>query len=198
MAHHDDGGVGHAYGDGEYGLTPAGAGHEHTDANVWIIVKFMLWLAVAAIIIHIGMGFVFALFVAQREEAVAVYPLATGQPRLPAGARLQTIPVNEITVFRRQEEQVLNSYGWIDRAQGRVQIPIDAAMRLVVERGLPVRAAQPEAAPEAAAAGPAAQGAATADPAAQGGAEAPGAPAVQAPGAMPSDASAGRVLERRQ
>ena len=28
----------------EYRVTPPGAGHEHTDANVWLIAKFGLWL----------------------------------------------------------------------------------------------------------------------------------------------------------
>lgn len=179
MAHHHDDGVGYAYGEGEYGLTPKGAGHEHTDANVWVIVKFGLWLAIAAIIVHVGMFFAFALFVEQREEANPQFPLAVGQAqRLPAQPRLQPIPVNEIYQFRLQEERVLQSYGWIDRNGGRVQLPISEAMRLVVER-------------ESAAAPPAA---ASAEPSRAG---AP--PATQdGLGMMPADSSAGRTMERRR
>ncbi len=33
----------------------------------------------------------------------------------------------------------LNSYGWIDRSNGIVRIPIDRAMVLILQRGLPTR-----------------------------------------------------------
>jgi hypothetical protein len=34
---------------------------------------------------------------------------------------------------------MLSSYGWLDRNAGVVRIPIDRAMKMTVERGLPVR-----------------------------------------------------------
>ena len=178
----------------EYLVTPAGSGHEHTDANIGIIVKFGLWLLVSALVVHVGMWLMFLLFVEQREEPAAVqpYPTAVGQERrLPAGARLQPIPVNEMYEFRQQEQQQLEGYGWTDRASGRVRIPISEAMRLTVERGLPARTAAPQPAPET----PAAAAAET--PAAAVSA-APAAPRVQEPGLMPSDSSSGRTMERRR
>jgi hypothetical protein len=33
----------------------------------------------------------------------------------------------------------LNSYGWIDKSAGVIRIPIDRAMDLLAQRGLPVR-----------------------------------------------------------
>jgi hypothetical protein len=54
------------------------------------------------------------------------------QPRLEKNERL------EITDFRLQEERALNSYGWVDEKTGVVHIPIERAMQLVAERGLPV------------------------------------------------------------
>jgi hypothetical protein len=169
----DPGGAGaaaHASADDEYSLTPPGAGYEHTDANVWIIVKFGLWLAISAAVIHVGMWLAFALFVQLREGAQPEFPLALGQERrLPTGARLQPIPVNEILQFRIQEESVLQNYRWIDRDGGRVQIPISEAMRLTVERGLPSRAQ-----------------------------DQPDAPTPATSGLLPSDSSAGRTMERRR
>jgi len=53
------------------------------------------------------------------------------QPRLERNERL------EINDFRLQEEQTLYSYGWVDRQAGLVRIPIDRAMELVAQRGLP-------------------------------------------------------------
>jgi hypothetical protein len=168
MAHQHHDAVGHAAADDEYLVTPPGAGYEHTDASVWIIVKFGLWLAVSAIVIHVGMWFAFGLMVQWREGTVPDYPLAQGQEdRLPAGSRLQPIPVNDAYQFRTQEEGVLRNYRWIDREGGRVQIPIDDAMRLTVERGLPSRVQQPD-------------------------------PAAPPPGQLPADSSSGRTMERRR
>lgn len=41
--------------------------------------------------------------------------------------------------FLLKQEDELNSYGWIDQQAGVAHIPIERAMDLVVERGLPVR-----------------------------------------------------------
>lgn len=53
------------------------------------------------------------------------------QPRLERNER------TEINDFRLKEEQTLNSYGWVDQKTGVVRIPIDRAMELVAQRGLP-------------------------------------------------------------
>jgi hypothetical protein len=156
----------------EYRETPPGAQHEYTDAYVWVIVKFALWLAASAVIIHIGMYFVFGFAVAQREETVREFPLAGQEHRLPAAPRLQQFPAVEFYQFRQQEEQQLRTYGWIDREAGTVRLPIDEAMRLTIERGLPSRAAD---------------------------APAPDTPAPDAAvNMMPADSSSGRTLERRR
>jgi hypothetical protein len=60
---------------------------------------------------------------------IATFP----QPRLESNERL------EINDFRAQEEKTLNSYGWVDQQTGVVRIPIDRAMQLLVQRGLPTR-----------------------------------------------------------
>jgi|SoiMethySBSTD1v2_1073268.scaffolds.fasta_scaffold00101_16 hypothetical protein len=172
---------GHGTADDEYDVTPPGSGHEHTDANVWIIVKFGLWLAISAIVIHIGLGFLFGLFVNRSEEATAQFPLAVGQEqRLPSGARLQQFPVNEYYEFRLHEQAVLDKYGWVNKETGVVRMPISEAMRLAVERGLPARAPQTSSTPE------------------PSGQAQPGAAPQQVPGLMPADSSAGRTMERRR
>jgi len=86
MAH--DPHAAHASADDEY-LNPAsGSGHEHTDANVSMILQFAIWLTASAVIVHILMWFTFAVFVNVREnKGPAEFPLAIEQgPRLPSGA----------------------------------------------------------------------------------------------------------------
>jgi hypothetical protein len=36
-----------------------------------------------------------------------------------------------------EQEAILNSYGWVDKEAGVVRIPIERAIELTLERGLP-------------------------------------------------------------
>ena len=54
---------------------------------------------------------------------------------------LQVSPPLDLEKFRAQEEQELNSYGWINQSSGVVHIPIRTAMDLLLKKGLPVRSA---------------------------------------------------------
>ena len=57
--------------------------------------------------------------------------------------RLQKTPIPDLKAVRAAENQVLDTYGWVDQQKGTVRIPIDQAMDLVVKKGLPVRPATP-------------------------------------------------------
>ena len=59
---------------------------------------------------------------------------------LPPAPRLQVAPVEDLARYRAAQESTLNSYGWVDQKAGMVRIPIDRAMDLLLERGLPARA----------------------------------------------------------
>jgi hypothetical protein len=140
MAHVNHGhGGSHSHGgspDDQYAVTPPGAGYEHTDASVFIVVKFLMWLAAAAAIIHVGLAFLFGLFAAQRvERAEPRFPLAaTEERRLPPEPRLQQFPREDILNYRIGQRDALESYAWTDKQAGTVRIPIQDAMRLVLER----------------------------------------------------------------
>jgi hypothetical protein len=41
--------------------------------------------------------------------------------------------------FTEAQNAKLNSYGWIDKSAGVIRIPIDRAMDLLAQRGLPAR-----------------------------------------------------------
>jgi hypothetical protein len=43
--------------------------------------------------------------------------------------------------YYHSQQNILNTYGWIDRQNGIVRLPIDRAMQLLLQRGLPVRSA---------------------------------------------------------
>lgn len=61
--------------------------------------------------------------------------------------RLETNERMEINEFRLKEEQTLRSYDWVDKDAGTVRIPIDRAMQLIAQRGLPVKQAGDSTAP---------------------------------------------------
>ena len=50
-------------------------------------------------------------------------------------------PDRDLQAVRAQEDRILTTYGWVDKSRGVVRIPIDEAMRLVAEQGLPATAA---------------------------------------------------------
>jgi hypothetical protein len=53
--------------------------------------------------------------------------------------RLQTDDGNQdIADLHLREDLLLDNYSWVDQSQGRVRIPIERAMELIAERGLPV------------------------------------------------------------
>jgi len=167
VQHH--GVAGHSSVDDQYLETPPGSTYEHTDAHVGPMIKFAMWLVISAVIVYVGMAAMYWLLVRESTEPAGAqrYPLAvTG--RLPAEPRLQQFPGNELYEFRMKEDAELHSYGWVDKNAGTVRIPIEDAMRLMLERNAlitrPVDTAKP---PE---------------------------PVDM----FPSDSSSGRVLEKRR
>ena len=66
-------------------------------------------------------------------------PLATTAPQRPPAPRLQEAPFADIEALRAEQQELMTSYGWIDPEAGVVRIPVDEAMRLIAERGLPAR-----------------------------------------------------------
>ena len=62
----------------------------------------------------------------------------TPPPSSPRRPRLQVRPEIDLAAFRAQEAAILTTYAWVDKEHGIVRIPVEDAMRLVAERGLPV------------------------------------------------------------
>ena len=129
-------------------------GYEHQDLQVSGILYFLLTIVVVVMICLFGMRGLFA-FLDHREKALqpAVNPLLTNVPtdtrriadpdeylkKTFPDPRLETDERNQLNKESVREEGVLYSYGWADEKAGTVRIPIERAMDLIVQRGLPVR-----------------------------------------------------------
>jgi hypothetical protein len=135
---HRHGALGYRSPDDQYLETPPGSSYEHTDAHVEPVVRFAIWLVVSAIVVVVGVAAMYWLMIRDAEEPASTqeYPLAVNAPqRLPPKPRLQQFPPNELYEFRMKEEAELHSYGWVVKDAGTVRIPIQDAMRLMLERG---------------------------------------------------------------
>ena len=119
-----------------------GVGHEESDANIRGIFAFAAALVVVAVIVHVAMWLLLRFFDvrADRQDRID-YPLAVEQERrLPPEPPLQTNPREDLQNLRTSENETLASYGWVDRNAGVVRIPIDVAIKLTLQKGLPARA----------------------------------------------------------
>jgi hypothetical protein len=134
------------------GNTNEHGGFEHQDLQVSGILYFLLSLVVSVGICLIVLKGVYV-FLDRHEKASQppVNPLVTNVPEdtrhiapsYPQSAfpnpRLEVDERGQLNGIILKEENTLYSYGWVDEKAGAVRIPIDRAMDLLVQRGLPVR-----------------------------------------------------------
>jgi len=117
--------------------TPAHHGHETRDVNIRVIALFALSLAVLLLGSLALMAWLFDIFdVTPEGHGLRGAPLAALPPHRP-GPHLQTSPTQEMQEMLRAENTRLQSYAWVDRSAGIARIPIDRALELVVQQGLP-------------------------------------------------------------
>lgn len=139
--------------------------HEKSDVSVRALLWFILLFVVFAALTHFALFLLYKGFVRieqRRNTAVmtnmqrpAEMSVPQNQPLLQPFPRKtekgepippnRNTPVTDLAGMRDAEERALHTYGWVDQQKGIVHIPIGEAMRLTLQRGLPVqaRAAQP-------------------------------------------------------
>ncbi len=117
--------------------------HEESDVNVGAILRYGAGLLIAAAVIHLFLWWLLGAYERRNERAqTQVYPLAAGtQDRLPPSPRFQENPQRELQDLRAKQGSLLNGYGWVNKEAGVARIPIEEAMKIVIERGLPAREA---------------------------------------------------------
>ena len=78
---------------------------------------------------------------ARRRATRRQYPLAAGagRPRCRRSRGCRPTRARTCAICARARTTMLNSYGWVDKNAGIVRIPIDEAMKLTLQRGLPSR-----------------------------------------------------------
>ena len=127
------------------------AGFEQEDLSAKPILIFLLALIVGCLLVALILRGMYSYLDAyqNRHEPVQsplVQPTTADTRVVEPGTimkfpepRLEGTETTEINAFRQQEAQTLHSYGWVDQQAGVVRIPIDRAMELLAQRGLPTR-----------------------------------------------------------
>jgi hypothetical protein len=121
----------------------SGAGYETSDANARTLVAWVLGLVVVLTVAVITAWIFFEVLArhAARTDP-KVSPLAVTESKVRPEPRLLEREHDDLTSVRREEDQVLHGYDWVDKAHGVVRIPIDRAMELIAKEGLPSRPAR--------------------------------------------------------
>jgi|SRR5208282_966235 len=138
--------------------------YEPRDIGIAGVLYFLLALAVAGVFVHFVVSGLYS-YLDKHTEAnqTPMSPLITNAPtdtrHLPPeyktdsegtdyekyleknfpAPQLETDERTELNKVRLREENALSSYDYIDKNAGTVRIPIDRAMDLIAQRGLPVR-----------------------------------------------------------
>jgi hypothetical protein len=138
-------------------------GYERSDIGSAGVLYFLLGLFVAGLLIFFLVDGIYS-YLDKRSQAeqAPVNPLVTNAPAdtrhiskdYPQDTfpnpKLEEDERGQLNGIRLKEEQTLSTYDYIDKNAGTVRIPIDRAMDLIAQRGLPVRAQSDGAAASAA------------------------------------------------
>jgi len=108
--------------------------HEREDVNVSSLKRCLLVAIVIIAVIQVGVWWLYQYFRNQDQRRDVRRTLVEVRPPIPPEPRLQVNPQADFQEYLRNQQEKLKSYGWVSRAEGKVRIPIDVAMELVVEK----------------------------------------------------------------
>jgi len=123
----------------EHSQSPISPGHETSDAHV----KGVLMTGIGLLgIMMLGLVLSWAVysFFVQRTSVPGLHAETLTRPdltRLAPGPHLEADPHASLVVFRHAEDSIMAGYAWVNRDSGIVRIPVERAMQLLVEKGLP-------------------------------------------------------------
>lgn len=132
-----------------------GINYESRDLGARGIVVFLIVLAISGVFIELlvwGMLRFYNKMTVENNVPSAGTSKLYGEPyaqpltgppalRFPKPA-LQVDDVADMNKLKAENEEILNSYSWVDKNNGVVRVPIQTAIDQVAQKGLPVRQQQ--------------------------------------------------------
>jgi hypothetical protein len=114
-------------------------GHELSDLSPRNIAIFALALATTIIVVlWVCYGLFQHYSTVIRKTETPPSPLSYSRAPTPE-PHLLVHPGQDMKAMRAAEDSILNNYAWVDREKGIVRIPINRAIDIVAQRGLPTR-----------------------------------------------------------
>ncbi len=120
-----------------HGGHPNAHRHEHSDASAAGVAKFVVGLSLVVIGVLFLMMWVQDLLRTARVTPREIPPQEIQRRETPPAPHLSADPGQQLESLRSEEDARLNHYGWADEQKKQARIPIERAMELIVERGLP-------------------------------------------------------------
>jgi hypothetical protein len=119
-------------------------GHEATEFGPRPLVIGAIGLVVVVLVCQVGLWMWMGAFKRDEQRVNAMFPgrHALDVEEFPQ-PRLQESPSVDTVATLREERARVSSYGWIDQKAGIARIPVDRAMDILVQKGLPKVAARP-------------------------------------------------------
>lgn len=116
--------------------------YEKTDAHPRPLYHFLFWICATCVFFALFSWGTFKWLERWREAgstpAVMALPQDGPGAAQPPSPRLELREPLDLAAFKKQEADILSSYGSVDKQSGLFHIPIDEAMKLALERGFPV------------------------------------------------------------
>jgi hypothetical protein len=114
------------------------SGHEPIDIKLRGFAAFLVAFAILAVVVHFVLDAMMSRFSRDAERIERARPelLNDEEGQFPS-PKNQVAPRADLVQLRERERAVLTSYDWVDKKAGIARIPIDRAISILVERGLP-------------------------------------------------------------
>jgi hypothetical protein len=128
------------HGPGQPAPGSSNEGYEHSDAEPRSLLHWGAWLIAVLVVVFFSMAWLFGFYGKVQSLGKPASPFENARV-LPPAPRLQVEPRAELHAYCEQQDKLLTTYGWADEHNGVVRIPIDRAMDLTLQQGLPARSA---------------------------------------------------------
>jgi len=111
-----------------------GLGHETKEVSVPFVFVSLSALIIGAFLVSLLSVGIFQFFknTYHPDEAAKA-----SRQVIPPAPRIDPHPAEELRSIRAREDHILNTYAVIDQKQGTVRVPIDRAIDMLAQKGLP-------------------------------------------------------------
>jgi hypothetical protein len=113
--------------------------HEPGDVNALALTKFGVSMVFLILVFVFGLWGMFEYL--KNREAELGLPISqaamVNAQKQPPEPRLQRHAAQDMRDMRADEDKLMHQYAWLDPDKGIVRIPVERAMDLIAQRGLP-------------------------------------------------------------